>query len=82
MRRDKVLTYKKSSKLDDVRYDIRGQVAQEAFRLEQAGHQILPLHIGNPAKFGFYAPDEMLQDIIQNLPLSQGIAMLGFVFCA
>ena len=62
----------KSDKLDDVCYDIRGQVLQEARRLEEEGHRILKLNIGNPAPFGFDAPEEIVQDMIHNVPVSQG----------
>jgi alanine-synthesizing transaminase len=61
-----------SSKLANVCYEIRGQVMREAKRLEAEGHQVLKLNIGNPAPFGFAAPDEMLQDVILNLPNSHG----------
>lgn len=63
---------KKSSKLDNVGYDIRGPILDEAKRLEDEGHKILKLNIGNPAVFGFEAPDEILVDVIKNLPTSQG----------
>ncbi len=62
----------KSSKLDDVCYDIRGPVLEEAQRLEEEGHRIMKLNIGNPAPFGFDAPEEILVDVIHNLPASQG----------
>ena len=62
----------KSHKLDDVCYDIRGPVLDEANRLESEGHRILKLNIGNPAPFGFNAPDEILADVVYNLPDSQG----------
>ena len=62
----------KSSKLKNVCYDIRGQIAAEARRLEDEGHKILKLNIGNPAPFGFEAPDDILKDVIHNLPQSQG----------
>ncbi len=65
-------TYKKSSKLDEVCYDIRGPVLREAKRLESEGFRILKLNIGNPAAFGFNAPDEMLHDMIVNLQNAQG----------
>lgn len=61
-----------SDKLSDVCYDIRGPVLKEAQRLEQEGHRILKLHIGNPAPFGFEAPEELLADVIRNLPTAQG----------
>ncbi len=62
----------KSSKLDNVCYDIRGPVHKEALRLEEEGHKLLKLNIGNPAPFGFEAPDEVVVDIIRNLPKAQG----------
>lgn len=62
----------KSSKLANVFYEIRGTVAEEARRLEEEGHKILKLNIGNPAPFGFEAPDDILKDVIHNLPQSQG----------
>jgi alanine-synthesizing transaminase len=61
-----------SAKLSGVCYDIRGPVMQEAKRLEAEGHRILKLNIGNPAPFGFEAPEEMLQDVILNLPAAHG----------
>jgi alanine-synthesizing transaminase len=61
-----------SSKLANVCYEIRGQVMREAKRLESEGHQVLKLNIGNPAPFGFAAPEEMLQDVILNLPNAHG----------
>ena len=61
-----------SRKLADVCYDIRGPVLEEAKRLEDEGHRILKLNIGNPAPFGFEAPDEILVDIIAQLPSAQG----------
>lgn len=65
-------TIKKSHKLDAVCYDIRGPVHREARRLEEEGHKILKLNIGNPAPFGFDAPEEIVQDMIHNVPVSQG----------
>ena len=65
-------TIHKSSKLKNVCYEIRGQVAAEAKRLEDEGHKILKLNIGNPAPFGFEAPDDILKDVIRNLPTAQG----------
>jgi alanine-synthesizing transaminase len=62
----------RSSKLDGVCYDIRGPVAREAKRMEEEGHRILKLNIGNPAPFGFEAPDEILKHVIHNLPTAQG----------
>lgn len=64
--------FPKSHKLEHVCYDIRGPVHKEAIRLEEEGHKILKLNIGNPAPFGFEAPDEILVDVIRNLPTAQG----------
>jgi alanine-synthesizing transaminase len=63
---------KKSHKLDAVCYDIRGPVLREARRLEEEGHKILKLNIGNPSPFGFDAPEEIVHDMIHNVPVSQG----------
>ncbi|WP_373099036.1 MULTISPECIES: pyridoxal phosphate-dependent aminotransferase [Pasteurellaceae] len=65
-------TFPKSDKLEHVCYDIRGPVHKEALRLEEEGNKILKLNIGNPAPFGFEAPDEILVDILRNLPAAQG----------
>lgn len=65
-------TIKQSDKLRNVCYDIRGPVLEEAKRLEEEGYQILKLNIGNPAPFGFNAPDEILYDVIHNLSNAQG----------
>jgi alanine-synthesizing transaminase len=62
----------KSSKLNDVCYDIRGPVLREASRLEDEGNRILKLNIGNPAAFDMFTPDEIMQDVIKNLPDAQG----------
>ena len=74
--------YSKSSKLDDVCYDIRGKIADTANELEQQGQSILKLHIGNPAPFGFDAPKEIIQDIISNLHKSQGYCDAKGLFSA
>lgn len=65
-------TINKSDKLKGVCYDIRGPVLREAHRLEDEGHRVIKLNIGNPAPFGFEAPEELLQDVIHNLPDSTG----------
>ena len=62
----------KSHKLENVCYDIRGPVLREAKRLEEEGHRVIKLNTGNPAEFGFEAPEEIIQDMILNLPRSQG----------
>ena len=64
--------FAQSSKLQDVLYEIRGPVHQHAARLEAEGHRILKLNIGNPAPFGFEAPDVIMRDMIQALPYAQG----------
>jgi alanine-synthesizing transaminase len=75
-------TFNKSDKLQGVCYDIRGPVQREATRLEEEGHRILKLNIGNPTPFGFDAPDEILQDVILNLPASQGYSDSRGLFSA
>nr|WP_299244587.1 pyridoxal phosphate-dependent aminotransferase [uncultured Halomonas sp.] len=63
---------RKSHKLDNVCYDIRGPVLEHAKQLEEEGQRILKLNIGNPAPFGFEAPEEILQDVMRNLATAQG----------
>lgn len=74
--------YLKSKKLSGVCYDIRGPVAAEAKRLEEEGHKILKLNIGNPAPFGFLAPDDILRDVIHNLPTAQGYSESQGIYSA
>ncbi len=62
----------KSSKLNDVCYDIRGPVLDKAREMEEEGHKIIKLNIGNLAVFGLEPPDEIVQDMIRNLPHSAG----------
>ena len=62
----------KSKKLDDVLYEIRGPVLEEAYKLEEEGHRILKLNLGNPGAFGIHAPDEIIQDVIYNLSSAEG----------
>ena len=64
--------FDQSTKLQDVAYDIRGEVSAEAERMEFDGHNILKLNTGNPAVFGFDAPDVIMRDMIAALPTSQG----------
>ncbi|QEQ97016.1 pyridoxal phosphate-dependent aminotransferase [Neptunomonas concharum] len=73
---------RKSNKLINVCYDIRGPVLQEAKRLEEEGNRILKLNIGNPAPWGFEAPEEIVQDVIRNLPASQGYCDSKGLFAA
>ena len=63
---------RQSDKLANVVYDVRGPLLEEAARLEAAGQRILKLNIGNPAPFGFDAPDEVLQAVARNLLSAQG----------
>src|ERR1700712_1731669 len=72
----------KSNKLQNVCYDIRGPVLEHAKRLEEEGHRIIKLNIGNLAAFGFDAPDEIIQDMIRNLPASSGYSDSKGVFAA
>ncbi|HEX9180724.1 MAG TPA: pyridoxal phosphate-dependent aminotransferase [Burkholderiales bacterium] len=62
----------KSSKLANVCYDIRGPVLARARQMEEEGHRIIKLNIGNPAAFGFEAPEEIVEDVIHNLPAASG----------
>jgi alanine-synthesizing transaminase len=66
------MEFRQSSKLAGVSYEIRGPVIEYANELEQAGHSVLRLNTGNPALFGFEAPEEILQDMIRNLPNAHG----------
>lgn len=66
------MPFLQSAKLADVCYDIRGPVLAEAERLEREGHSILKLNIGNPAPFGFEAPEGIIADVIAALPSAQG----------
>ncbi|MGW7055581.1 pyridoxal phosphate-dependent aminotransferase [Streptomyces sp. NPDC054887] len=66
------MEFKQSGKLTNVLYEIRGPVIEHANALEEAGHSVLRLNTGNPALFGFEAPEEILQDIIRNLPQAHG----------
>ncbi len=73
---------RKSQKLNNVCYDIRGPVLKEAVRLEEEGYRILKLNTGNPAVFGFDAPDEIRHDIILNLLDAQGYSDSKGLFSA
>ncbi|MGV3080442.1 pyridoxal phosphate-dependent aminotransferase [Streptococcus sp. 32226D021BW] len=74
--------FNKSSKLDDVAYDIRGPVLEEAMRMRANGEQILRLNTGNPAEFGFTAPDEVIRDLIHNARKSEGYSDSKGIFSA
>lgn len=73
---------KKSAKLANVCYDIRGPVLQKAKQMEEEGHKIIKLNIGNLAAFGFDAPEEIQQDIIRNLPNAAGYTDSKGIFAA
>jgi alanine-synthesizing transaminase len=75
-------TLRKSSKLDNVCYDIRGPVMARARQMEEEGHRIIKLNIGNPAPFGFEAPEEIVQDVILNLPNASGYSDSKGLFSA
>lgn len=72
----------KSDKLANVFYDLRGPVLQAAKRMEEEGHRILKLNIGNPKPFGLDAPEEIIQDVIYNLPDSEGYSDSKGLFSA
>ena len=74
--------FDKSRKLDEVRYDIRGPVMDEAVKMELNGERILKLNIGNPAPFGFTAPDEIICDMIRNLHECEGYSESKGLFTA
>ena len=65
-------TIRKSNKLADVCYDIRGPVLDKARQMEEEGHKIIKLNIGNLAPFGFDAPEEIVQDMIRNMGNAAG----------
>ena len=75
-------TFGKSGKLENVLYDVRGPVVDEAARMEEQGLNILKLNIGNPAPFGFNAPEEVIQDIRSNIVNSQGYSDSRGIFAA
>lgn len=72
----------KSSKLANVCYDIRGPVLERARQMEEEGHHIIKLNIGNPATFGFDVPEEILQDVIHNLSDASGYCDSKGLFAA
>ena len=72
----------KSAKLANVCYDIRGPIMDAARRMEEDGHKIIKLNIGNLASFGFDAPEEIQQDMIRNLPNSAGYSDSKGIFAA
>jgi len=75
-------TFTKANKLENVLYDVRGPVVDEAARMEELGMKILKLNIGNPAPFGFNAPEEVIQDMRDNIINSQGYSDSRGIFAA
>ncbi len=75
-------TFEKSHKLDNVCYDVRGPVVDEAARMEAENINILKLNIGNPAPFGFQAPDEIIEDMQRRLREAQGYSDSKGIFGA
>ena len=75
-------TFSKSTKLDNVLYDVRGPVVEEAARMERDGTQVLRLNIGNPAPFEFQAPDEVIYDMRQQLTQCEGYSDSRGLFSA
>jgi len=75
-------TVQKSTKLANVLYDIRGPIMDAARQMEEEGHKIIKLNIGNLAPFGFDAPEEIQQDMIRNLPNSAGYSDSKGIFAA
>ena len=74
--------FEKANKLENVLYDVRGPVVDEANRMEENGMRILKLNIGNPAPFGFQAPEEVIQDMRDNIVNSQGYSDSRGIFAA
>ncbi len=79
---DGMREFKKSTKLDNVLYDVRGPVVDEAARMENEGMQILKLNIGNPAPFGFRTPDEVIYDMRRQLTECEGYSDSRGLFAA
>jgi len=74
--------FEKSSKLEGVSYDVRGPVLEEADRMQEEGVSILKLNTGNPATFGFEAPNEIIRDLIMNVRESEGYSDSKGIFSA
>jgi alanine-synthesizing transaminase len=72
----------KSTKLASVCYDVRGPVLHRAKQMEEEGHRVIKLNIGNPAPFGFEAPEEIVQDVIQNIRDASGYSDSKGLFSA
>lgn len=80
--KSKMREYKKSTKLDNVLYDVRGPVVDEAARMEENGTHVLKLNIGNPAPFGFRTPDEVVYDMQKQLTECEGYSAAKGLFSA
>ena len=78
----KMREFKKSTKLDNVLYDVRGPVVDEAARMEENGTSVLKLNIGNPAPFGFRTPDEVIYDMQRQLTECEGYSASKGLFSA
>ena len=78
----KVREFKKSSKLNNVLYDVRGPVVDEAAKMEEMGSHVLKLNIGNPAPFGFRTPDEVIYDMSRQLSDCEGYSASAGLFSA
>ncbi len=78
----KMREFKKSTKLNDVLYDVRGPVVEEAARMEEDGTHVLKLNIGNPAPFGFRTPDEVVYDMRRQLTECEGYSPAKGLFSA
>ena len=74
--------FQKSVKLENVSYDVRGPVLEEAERMMEEGIKILKLNTGNPAAFDFHAPDEIIRDLILNARHSEGYSESKGIFSA
>ena len=74
--------FKKSSKLNNVLYDVRGPVVDEAAKMEERGTHVLKLNIGNPAPFGFRTPDEIIYDMSHQLSDCEGYSASQGLFSA
>jgi alanine-synthesizing transaminase len=81
-KKNKSMQFTKSTRLDELRYDIRGPVYEKALQLQREGYKITSLNIGNPAAFGFDTPDEIIHDIIMNIRNAQGYADSRGLFAA
>ncbi len=81
-RSDTMRTFAKSTKLENVLYDVRGPVVEEAARMENEGLQVLKLNIGNPAPFGFRTPDEVISDMRRQLTDCEGYSDSKGLFSA